>query len=300
MKKMASQLEDADSRPEFVALGHLTADILSDGSNRPGGTVAYASVLARNLGQRAAIVTASSGPMRQALQQEGIQVRGPLSPYATTFENIYTPQGRVQYIKEVAATLGPSAVPVEWAGKRSPIKIVHLGPVAQEFVGPEILKLFPNALVGVTPQGWLRTWDNEGKVRPITWHPDRAKKVLRQADVLVLSIEDLPSGEIGQGLLTAYVQLTPLVVLTQGAKGCLVYQGTKVDHVPACPAQEVDPTGAGDIFAAAFFIKLYETKEPLLAARFAHAAAACHIEKPGLEGIPTRYEILQRLAALPD
>jgi hypothetical protein len=229
--------------------------------------------------------------------QAGIQVAGPLSEQATTFENIYTPHGRIQYIRAVAPQIEPEAVPPAWIATT---QIVLLGPVAQEFKGAELLALFPHALIGVTPQGWLRAWDKQpyspdfGRVRPVLWENPEA--VLSRASALILSKEDLPVGQSGQELLQYYVKLSKIVVLTQGVQDCIVYHSQgRIDYVPTLPAQEVDPTGAGDVFATAFLIKLHQTQDPLLAARFAHAAAACNIEKPGLEGVPTLAEIEARL-----
>jgi sugar/nucleoside kinase (ribokinase family) len=53
----------------------------------------------------------------------------------------------------------------------------------------------------------------------------------------------------------------------------------------------VDATGAGDIFAAAFFIRLHTTRDPWEAARFATQLAAYSVTRPGLEGVPTQEEI---------
>jgi sugar/nucleoside kinase (ribokinase family) len=54
---------------------------------------------------------------------------------------------------------------------------------------------------------------------------------------------------------------------------------------------ELDPTGAGDIFATAFFTRLYTTRDPWEAGRFATHLAAYSVQRRGLEGIPTPDEI---------
>jgi sugar/nucleoside kinase (ribokinase family) len=54
---------------------------------------------------------------------------------------------------------------------------------------------------------------------------------------------------------------------------------------------EIDATGAGDIFAAAFFIRLYTTRDPWEAARFATLIASHSVTRVGLDGIPTEQEI---------
>lgn len=42
------------------------------------------------------------------------------------------------------------------------------------------------------------------------------------------------------------------VIITEGKNGCRVYERDREFHVPAFPAQEIDPTGAGDSFLAGF------------------------------------------------
>src|ERR671922_101647 len=63
----------------------------------------------------------------------------------------------------------------------------------------------------------------------------------------------------------------------------------------ACPAGAhaagVDAPGAGDIFAAAFFIRLLKTRDPWEATRFATLLATCSVTRIGLDGIATPREI---------
>jgi sugar/nucleoside kinase (ribokinase family) len=53
----------------------------------------------------------------------------------------------------------------------------------------------------------------------------------------------------------------------------------------------MDGTGAGDVFAAAFFIRLLVTRDPWEAARFATQLSAYSVTRSGLKGIPTAEEI---------
>jgi sugar/nucleoside kinase (ribokinase family) len=63
-------------------------------------------------------------------------------------------------------------------------------------------------------------------------------------------------------------------------------------ELPAEPvADPVDDLGAGDVFAAAFFIRLAGGDEPLAAARIAHAAAALRMLGVGAGAIATAAEI---------
>jgi sugar/nucleoside kinase (ribokinase family) len=57
----------------------------------------------------------------------------------------------------------------------------------------------------------------------------------------------------------------------------------------------VDPTGAGDVYIAAFDIKYSETKDPYKSARFASAAASFVVEDWGPKNIPTEEMVRKRL-----
>jgi sugar/nucleoside kinase (ribokinase family) len=59
-----------------------------------------------------------------------------------------------------------------------------------------------------------------------------------------------------------------------------------------------DDIGAGDVFAAAFFIALAEGRPPALAADFANAAAAVRMSGAGARAIGDRAAIEARLQAV--
>jgi sugar/nucleoside kinase (ribokinase family) len=58
----------------------------------------------------------------------------------------------------------------------------------------------------------------------------------------------------------------------------------------------VDPTGAGDVFAAAFLVRYQETNDPLEAAAFAACAASCAVEGVSVTSLGDRGEVVRRLA----
>lgn len=88
-----------------------------------------------------------------------------------------------------------------------------------------------------------------------------------------------------------------IVVTTLGADGCEVsIEGGPPTSVPAMAAEVVDPTGAGDCFAAAFAVAFIETGDPLAAARFAAAAASLAVSVAGAQpSLPSRAAVDERL-----
>ncbi len=278
----------AAAGPEFVAVGHVARDRTPSGY-RLGGTAAYAACTAARLGLRAALVTRAApfAPL-DALAAE-VTVYNAGSPYSTTFENVYEDGQRRQYLHARAQPITARDIPVSL--RQAPIML--FGPVAQE-MQPDLLDCASSAAVrAVVPQGWLRTWDADGLVRPVPWR--EAESIRGRCTVLVLSGDDL------QGVpqsLAAWQRLAPFVAMTRGREGADVYADARLIHrARAYRANEVDPTGAGDVFAAAFAIGLHQRGDPVWAADFACAAAAFAVEAPGLSGIATAPQILERMAA---
>jgi sugar/nucleoside kinase (ribokinase family) len=85
--------------------------------------------------------------------------------------------------------------------------------------------------------------------------------------------------------------------LTEGGRGARVYARGRCFRVPAFRCPELEPTGAGDVFAASFLVALGEGQEPLDAAQFAACAASFAVEAPGVAGVfENRAEVEARLA----
>lgn len=272
---------------DFVVVGTLTKDILPDGSFTLGGTTTYSAVTARNLELKAGIVTSVDPLLEYSAMLSGIQVVGPPSVETTTFENIYHGNERRQYIRAVASPIRGEDVPREWLSA----PIVHLGPLAQE-LRPEIVHAFSgDCLIGVTPQGWMRCWNQEGLVSHCPW--DSARDVLSRADALIFSKEDV---DFDSGAIHRYAQWAKVMVVTQNWLGCTVYvRGHRPRNFPAFRATAVDPTGAGDVFAAAYLIRYKETGDPFASAHFANCIASFSVEGTGISAIPTRTRVERRL-----
>ena len=276
------------SRPDFLVIGHVTKDLQEDGYTI-GGTVTFASLTARNLGQRTAVVTSASPDLSFNPLYQGIEVLRLPSPVTSTFQNLYSPDGtRTQFIRAVAGQIKAEDIPPAWREA----KIVLLGPLTNEMEG-SIVKIFPRSLIGVTPQGWMRCWDGDGRVFPRPW--DRAVEVLAYARVMVCSENDIEKDE---SVIQSYARMANILVVTQGARGATVYHRGEVRHFPAFETIEIDPTGAGDVFAAAYLIELERSGDPYAAAHFANCVASFSVEKQGTEGIPTLEQVEQRLASV--
>lgn len=264
---------------DYLVIGHVSEDITPAGL-RLGGTAAFSALTARAFGLRVGIVTSSS---KETVLEPlaGIPIVDIPSARSTTFENIHTAAGRLQILYHQAAIIPPESIPEIW--RRSPI--IHLGPVAQELPNDIARGLSANVL-GLTPQGWMRAWDEAGHVRPCRW--EGAEALLPSAGAVVISREDVQGDE---EVIESFAHQTRVLAVTEGAAGVVLYWNGDRRRFRAPESSLVDDVGAGDIFAAAFFIRMYSTRDPWEAARFATLIAARSITRARLDGVPTGQEI---------
>ncbi len=121
---------------------------------------------------------------------------------------------------------------------------------------------------------------------PVEW--PEATYVLEKVDAAVVSLEDVGGDE---NRIDEMAASTRVLAVTEGRLGSRLYWNGDVRRFRAPLVSEVDPTGAGDIFAAAFFIRLFSTHDPWELARFATHLSAISVTRSGLLGIPTSQDI---------
>lgn len=271
----------------FLSVGHFCYDVSPKGYIL-GGSASYSTLTARNLGHQARAVTAVGANFdRQNPLLDGITPVYRESRETTIFDNQYDENGRrQQFILGAAKQLKHPDVPIEWYTS----DIVYLCPIADE-VSAELVHCFSkDTLIGATPQGWLRQWDTDGKVTAKRW--ETAEDILPHIDVLILSDEDVRAFP---DELEKYIQLAPIVVLTQGASGATLFQnGTQLQSA-AYSVTEIDPTGAGDVFATSFLIDYYQNRSVEKALNFAHCVASFAVEGIGTSCIPKLTQVMRRL-----
>ena len=276
--------------PDALIAGHLTRDLTPDGGWRLGGAAFYAARTASLRGLRVAVVTSAPDDVAVAARAAlpGVALRVVPSLHATTYENIYHDGGRSQFLRAIAEPLSERAIPQSW--RSAPIAL--LAPVARE-LDPDIAGTLRCATLGVAPQGWLRQSDEKGLVRPSIL-VERASDLLSSCSALILSREDLTGPDATSDALTraeetlrAWSTRTAHLVVTRGREGAELWRGGRMELFPAFPANEVDPTGAGDVFAMTFLCAVAHGVSPEQAMVEANQVAALSVEGIGITAIPS-------------
>lgn len=126
------------------------------------------------------------------------------------------------------------------------------------------------------------------------------RPVIERADVVLPSLGEaamLTGAATDEAGCRAWAGQGKIVALKQGAQGCRLFHGGRDVEVPSFPVQEVDPTGAGDCFAAGLTVALLDGLDLPAAGRFANAVGALAVTVRGpMEGAPTRAEVEALLA----
>jgi hypothetical protein len=267
-------------QPDFLAVGHIVKDI-ADGGWRAGGGVLYAAAQARALGLATAVVTRCASDLDPKSVLPGVEWHVRPSDVTTSFHNTYVDGRRDQALPALSEPLDADDIPLEW---RRGAVIVLLAPVFHD-VDDACGRAFtsPKRFLGLGAQGWLRRLEGE-KVMPGSVE---ARPSWLHGDAVFVSEEDLVEPEAAH----IWLKRVPRVVLTRGARGSTVWDAAGRLDIPAFATPELDATGAGDIFATAFMIRLHETGDSGEAALFASAAAALAVNGVGIGAVGNRGQI---------
>jgi sugar/nucleoside kinase (ribokinase family) len=117
----------------------------------------------------------------------------------------------------------------------------------------------------------------------VLWPPPEF--LLADLQAVFASAEDVVGQEAA---VLEWIQRMPIAAVTVGRAGALLYVNGERYEISPRPATEVDATGAGDVFAAAFLIRYQLDGDPWEAAAAAACAASLSVEGEGWAGIPDR------------
>lgn len=272
---------------KVLLVGHLTQDVRGAGAQNVhplwswGGSVFYCARVYALMGFDVHVVTALG---RDVLDAHGWLDRDVTwhilrHQETTRFINRYDEQGqRTQWIDAFGDVLSSEAI-----GYPRSVDVLHLCPVFGEVELVPWVRAVEAQMVVMGAQGWLRTRLGKAVV-PRTWAYWNELSVLAgKVDALFLSQEDMAHQ---LNLLDALRLQVPIVAQTHGVLGGHVYRGAQVFPIQVyAPAQGVDPTGAGDVFAAAT-VGAMARGVPLDRAIVTGAAAASMVvEGPGRSGL---------------
>ena len=271
---------------DYLVIGHMTVDLVP-GGRMLGGTISYAAPTYAAFGHSVGIVTsaASGEPLLRQLEPFGELAVVP-SADSLTYENVYSDDGRQQFVRATAQSLRHTDIPPAWRGA----PYAHLGPLAAEVDPRELAEALPNTTIMLTLQGMMRRWDSDGLVRFRPWFDRRALELI---DIIVYSQEDV----VEHPRLTDELRaICKHLVVTNGRNGGAHYHDGGACHYDSLPVEPRDLTGAGDVFAASLLAALPRLNGDVArAVQVAGRLAAYSVTRAGIASAPTRAEIEREL-----
>jgi sugar/nucleoside kinase (ribokinase family) len=255
----------------IAVVGNLSRDLVDGAPPRAGGAPFHAARALRVLGRPALVGAKCADSDRDSLLTPLVRLglpviwRGGSSTAAFSFR--YEGDRRVM----VVDALGDPWTTSDLHGLER-ADWVHVGALARSD--------FPAKTLAALARDRRLSFDGQGLVRPDRTGPllldaDYDPEVLRFVSILKLAVEEARAliGEPDEDALRSLG--VPEVVVTQGSQGSLVLADGKLEPVPARPVGgEIDPTGAGDAFAAAYLVSRSTGHAPTAAARRATALVA--------------------------
>jgi sugar/nucleoside kinase (ribokinase family) len=253
----------------IAVVGSVSLDRVDGRAPRIGGCPFYAARALRSLHIRAMIVAKCAAPDRSRvlpqLAQLGLPVVWHDSAATAAFTIDYDGERRRMLVDAIADPWTPEQVRLPDA------TWVHAAPLARSDFPPETL--------AALARGRRLSLDGQGLVRPARTGPlepdaDYDPALLRSVSILKLAEEeaDVLVGGLDERALRRLG--VPEVVVTLGARGCIVFADGIAELVRARPVVSRDPTGAGDAFAAAYLTARSRGSPPTAAARQASALVA--------------------------
>jgi bifunctional ADP-heptose synthase (sugar kinase/adenylyltransferase) len=265
----------------YFLIGHISKDLAEDEPSgfRLGGGVLYSGLAAAALGAKVGILTSYPRELQIDIAKKGFhekfEIKNLPSRAATIFQNSYKNGERTQLLCATASPITAAGfLKSDFAKGYFKPSIIHLAPIARE-VDSSVFCVLNADFIGASLQGWLRKRDSSDRVGFCVW--PNYRNYLKKLDAAVLSEEDV-AGDFS--LVKEFAKYAKVLVVTRGKNGCAVYvRGKRKDYSPPKLIKKNDATGAGDVFAAGFFSKFYQTKDLKKSADFANALAGFHIQK---------------------
>jgi sugar/nucleoside kinase (ribokinase family) len=231
-----------------AVVGNLSLDLVDGGRPRPGGPPYYGAQALAALAVPATVRVKCAPRDRPTFERAFGEVRVEWMPGASTATYAFSYDGDVRAM-EVRA-LGERWAASDLANLQA--EWVHVGALYRGEFPPDVLG-------ELKERGTRVSFDGQGLVRPartgpLELAPEPDVSFLRYVSVLKLSEEEARAlvGPLEEPSLSALG--VPEVVVTLGSRGCIVVSRRTLVHVPTDRLEAVDPTGAGDAFAAAYVV----------------------------------------------
>ena len=290
---MATEVGQTFLRPGLFAAPYPSGApaIFADQAARTGGSVALVACVGRD----------DFGTLNvERLRKSGVDVshirRHPTRPTGTAFVT-YADDGSRSFVFNIAhSAAGDIADDQVDAALLSDCRFLHV--MGSSLISAEVIAAIEKGIRLAKRAGAQVSFDPNVR-KELLANPkvsEAIRAILQGTDVLLPSEDDFrylfPGMSERDAAARAISAGARLVILKRGRQGCSFFDAEKRVDVPAIPAEEVDPTGAGDCFGGTFISCLAQGVPMERAVELANAAGALAVQVRGpMEGNSSLVEI---------
>ena len=271
----------------------------------PSGAPAIFIDQVGKLGQAAAIVSRGGADdfghvNLERLKRDGVDVSGievdPLGTTGSAFVR-YRDDGSRAFVFNIRHS---ACGTIELTGAAADLvaRCTHMHVMGSSLYAPSVVEAVLKATRTIKENGGTVSFDPNLRAEILNSPGMREAltTVLAETDLFLPSGEELflfsPAGSEQKAIANLLKGGIKAVVLKRGAAGASYFDRDRAISLPGFKVTEVDPTGAGDCFGAAFVTFWLAGADPETALRYANAAGARAVTRSGpMEGASTRAEL---------
>jgi len=272
--------QSADLAPGVTVLGNLAVDVINAGERSPGGCASFSGVALEASGGHGRIVALAADKDRSLFAPLLSRFRGILRILSADRTSSF----RLDYVDVDHRRMSVDAIGPVWGAPEIEAADpgttwVHLAPLLRTDFPPETLAL-------LAERGHRVAYDGQGLVRadrlgPLVVDRHYPPELLDNIDVLKLAEDEaliVADGPFDAS--TAQRLAVPEILVTYGSEGCDIYTENGCVRVPAAwRVEDVQTTGAGDMFTSCYVANRAAGADPAAAAKVASELVATELEK---------------------
>jgi len=265
--------------PGVTVLGNLAVDVINAGERSPGGCASFSGVALEASGGHGRIVALAADKDRSLFAPLLSRFRGILRILSAD----RTSSIRLDYVDVDHRRMSVDAIGPVWGAPEieaadPDTTWVHLAPLLRTDFPPETLAL-------LAERGHRVAYDGQGLVRadrlgPLVVDRHYPPELLDNIDVLKLAEDEaliVADGPFDAS--TAQRLAVPEILVTYGSEGCDIYTENGCVRVPAAwRVEDVQTTGAGDMFTSCYVANRAVGADPRRAAEVASQLVASELE----------------------
>lgn len=273
---------------KILAIGPVTKDLIitpHEEYSQIGGAVYYQTMTLTQLKKDViSIITVGEDEVQllnETLKKQKLIINKKTHQYTNTYDINLNRKQKAQLTKN---SIQPQDIKISL----SQIQYALISPLSPEDIPPETIRYLKEKDITtvLVAQGYLRQTDENNNIIKRKWK--NQDQYLQHTDIICLDKEEALTAfninNIKEETIQKIIQQYSLqqIIITLAEQGSAIYTAKETIHIPAIKTtEEIDATGLGDTYIAAYIAKLQETNDNRISGLFASITAKEKLKNRG-------------------